>query len=233
MPRHSQSRFVTVFSALAGACVAAVTGAACNEYDVSNLRGHDIFWQIESDVVADLLFVIDNSASMNEEQELLGTSFSAFVEAIEGTISDLQIGVTTTDVDHDEAGQLTAPLMTANDPDLATLTEDHESLRKHLQIDKWLVYGSGGWSSAAALHYAKTYPDRTLGLVLQGVVSGSGSKEEVRNLFTRSGFMRTCIASFEANVAGRVSAVARRREWEQEHITTRGAAAALQHMWYG
>ena len=120
-----------------------------------------------------------------------------------------------------------------NDPDLATLTEDHESLRKHLQIDKWLVYGSGGWSSAAALHYAKTYPDRTLGLVLQGVFSGSGSKEEVMNLFTRSGFMRTCIASFEANVAGRVSAVARRREWEQEHVGTRGAAAALQHMWYG
>jgi hypothetical protein len=121
MPRHGQHRFVTTYTALISASIAALIGAGCNEYDVSNLRGHDVFWQNESNVVADLLFVIDNSASMKEEQELLGTSFSAFVEAIEDTISDLQIGVTTTDVDSDEAGQLTAPLMAANDPDLSAL----------------------------------------------------------------------------------------------------------------
>lgn len=49
----------------------------------------------------DILFVIDNSGSMNEEQISLSANFSAMVsvlENIEGGLPDLQIGVVSTDV---------------------------------------------------------------------------------------------------------------------------------------
>jgi hypothetical protein len=94
---------------------------SCTEYDYSNLRGHDVYLQPDNDMVADLLFVIDNSASMAEEQALLGASFQAFVEAIEGTSADLQVGITTTDVDSDEAGHLTSSLMNQDTADLASV----------------------------------------------------------------------------------------------------------------
>ncbi len=53
-----------------------------------------------------------------------------------------------------------------NSPD--HLVADLESLRLHLEIDKWLVFG-GSWGSTLALHYAETHPQRCRGLVLRGV----------------------------------------------------------------
>ena len=105
---------------LALCATAVLLSASCTEYDYSNLRGHDVYLQPENDVVADLLFVIDNSASMAEEQALLGASFQAFVEAIEGTSADLQLGITTTDMDTDDAGLLTSELMREDTADLAS-----------------------------------------------------------------------------------------------------------------
>lgn len=48
------------------------------------------------------------------------------------------------------------------------LRDDIEKLRKHLQIDKWLVFG-GSWGSALALLYGQTYPERCLGFILRGI----------------------------------------------------------------
>ena len=48
------------------------------------------------------------------------------------------------------------------------LVADIEKLRKHLQIDKWLVFG-GSWGSTLALAYAETHPDRVSELVLRGI----------------------------------------------------------------
>ena len=48
------------------------------------------------------------------------------------------------------------------------LVADMESLRQHLNIDKWLVCG-GSWGSALALAYAQRHPDRCLALVLRGI----------------------------------------------------------------
>ena len=48
------------------------------------------------------------------------------------------------------------------------LVEDIETIRKHLNIDHWLVFG-GSWGSTLALAYAETHPDRVLGLVLRGI----------------------------------------------------------------
>src|SRR5438132_5084386 len=43
-----------------------------------------------------------------------------------------------------------------------------ESLRKHLGIATWLVFG-GSWGSTLALAYSETHPNRTTHLVLRGI----------------------------------------------------------------
>lgn len=48
------------------------------------------------------------------------------------------------------------------------LVEDMEKLRKHLGIERWLVFG-GSWGSCLSLAYAETYPDRVTELVLRGI----------------------------------------------------------------
>lgn len=48
------------------------------------------------------------------------------------------------------------------------LVEDIERLRKHLNIDRWLVFG-GSWGSTLALAYAQTHPEAVTELVLRGI----------------------------------------------------------------
>jgi len=48
------------------------------------------------------------------------------------------------------------------------LVEDIERLRRHLGIDKWVVFG-GSWGSTLALAYAIRHPERVSGLILRGV----------------------------------------------------------------
>jgi proline iminopeptidase len=48
------------------------------------------------------------------------------------------------------------------------LVEDTEKLRKHLDIDQWVVFG-GSWGSTLALAYAETHPRSVRGLILRGV----------------------------------------------------------------
>ena len=48
------------------------------------------------------------------------------------------------------------------------LVSDMETLRNHLGIGKWLVFG-GSWGTALALAYAQTHPGPVTSLVLRGV----------------------------------------------------------------
>jgi len=48
------------------------------------------------------------------------------------------------------------------------LVEDIEVVRKHLGIDKWVVFG-GSWGSTLALAYAESYPEIVKALILRGV----------------------------------------------------------------
>ncbi|KAL5007246.1 hypothetical protein ScPMuIL_016052 [Solemya velum] len=48
------------------------------------------------------------------------------------------------------------------------LVEDIERLRKHLGIDRWVVFG-GSWGSTLSLAYSETHPDRVKALVLRGI----------------------------------------------------------------
>lgn len=48
------------------------------------------------------------------------------------------------------------------------LIGDLETLRRHLNIDHWFVFG-GSWGSTLALAYGEAHPERCLGLALRGI----------------------------------------------------------------
>lgn len=48
------------------------------------------------------------------------------------------------------------------------LVEDLETLRTHLSIPRWLVFG-GSWGSTLALAYSATHPQAVAGLILRGI----------------------------------------------------------------
>lgn len=50
----------------------------------------------------------------------------------------------------------------------ADLVNDIEALRRHLGIDRWLVFG-GSWGSTLGLAYAAAHPQACLALVLRGI----------------------------------------------------------------
>jgi len=50
----------------------------------------------------------------------------------------------------------------------AHLIDDIESIRRHLGIERWVVFG-GSWGSTLALAYAEAHPERVLGLILRGI----------------------------------------------------------------
>jgi proline iminopeptidase len=52
--------------------------------------------------------------------------------------------------------------------DVHTFISDMELLRKHLGIDRWLIFG-GSWGSTLSLCYAQEHPEHTHGLILRGV----------------------------------------------------------------
>jgi len=52
------------------------------------------------------------------------------------------------------------------------LVEDMEKLRRHLNVDKWLVAG-GSWGATLALAYGTRHADRCLGFILRGVFLGT------------------------------------------------------------
>lgn len=65
------------------------------------------------------------------------------------------------------AGRST-PLGELRDNTTPHLIADLETLRKHLGIEQWLIFG-GSWGSTLAIAYAETHPERCLGLALRGI----------------------------------------------------------------
>jgi proline iminopeptidase len=51
------------------------------------------------------------------------------------------------------------------------LVDDLETLRKHLNIERWVVFG-GSWGSTLALAYASRHSRQVLGMVLRGIFLG-------------------------------------------------------------
>ncbi len=57
------------------------------------------------------------------------------------------------------------------------LVEDIEALRRHLQVERWLVFG-GSWGSTLALTYGIHHPERCLGFVLRGIFLATAREDE-------------------------------------------------------
>ncbi|MFP2928335.1 choice-of-anchor D domain-containing protein [Pyxidicoccus sp. 3LG] len=75
---------------------------------VTKAEQTDRFFQ-ESEAKVDVLFVVDNSGSMMEEQQSLGQNFAAFLSAANQAAVDYRIGVTTTGLDPSPGGWSECP----------------------------------------------------------------------------------------------------------------------------
>jgi len=90
----------------------------CVEYDVITHSFDDFFVQENNIVLSDILFVIDDSASMTEEQVRLQANFASLLDTIVEAEADFQIGIVTTDTTSDQAGLLRGGAITADDPQI-------------------------------------------------------------------------------------------------------------------
>jgi proline iminopeptidase len=70
---------------------------------------------------------------------------------------------------HDQRGAgRSTPSACVEKNDTQRLVADIEALRRHLGIERWIVFG-GSWGSSLALAYAETHPSQVIALVLRGV----------------------------------------------------------------
>ncbi|MCB9746002.1 MAG: VWA domain-containing protein [Alphaproteobacteria bacterium] len=76
---------------------------ACIDYEYAETKLTDVYVQSTEDVITDVLFVIDDSASMREEQERLADNFEAFTGVLLEATADFRLGVITTDPARDGA----------------------------------------------------------------------------------------------------------------------------------
>lgn len=90
----------------------------CSEYEYNERVVTDVFHQPVDESKSDVLFVIDNSASMGEEQERLASNFAAFTDILLSSTTDFRLGVITTDPG--EGGQMRGAWL---DADTASLEE--------------------------------------------------------------------------------------------------------------
>lgn len=60
------------------------------------------------------------------------------------------------------------PLGELRDNTTPHLVEDIEALRRHLRIQRWLVFG-GSWGSTLAIAYGEAHPERCTGFILRGI----------------------------------------------------------------
>lgn len=86
--------------------IALLAGCA-SDHDIHRVDYDDVFYQEGTDQ-ADILFVVDDSISMADEQVLVAEGFDRFIWAVGETDVDFHLGVVTTDMDesNEERGLL-------------------------------------------------------------------------------------------------------------------------------
>ncbi|MGJ8663788.1 MAG: prolyl aminopeptidase [Marinicella sp.] len=67
------------------------------------------------------------------------------------------------------------PLGNITDNTTSHLVKDIETIREHLNIEQWVVFG-GSWGSTLSLVYSQTHRDRVLGLIVRGVFFGTSEE---------------------------------------------------------
>ena len=97
----------------------------CSDHELVRLDREDYFLQAGTDQ-ADILFVIDDSQSMADEQALVAHGFRSFIDAMGETEVDFHLGVITTDMDVSNPGR--GKLV--GEPAIITQYDDYEALFK-------------------------------------------------------------------------------------------------------
>lgn len=82
---------------------------------------------------------------------------------------------------HDQRGAgKSRPYAELRENTTQNLVEDIEKLRKHLKLDKILLFG-GSWGSTLALAYGEAYPENVSGMVLRGIFTAT--KAEIDHFY--------------------------------------------------
>lgn len=103
---------------------------ACNDNEFSRASRTDEFWQAPSNLV-DILWVIDNSVSMLNEQEAVALGAEDFIANLETTEMDFHLGVLNTDVDRSNPN---AGVLLGNPPVLTKDTSGYaDAFRSRVQ----------------------------------------------------------------------------------------------------
>jgi proline iminopeptidase len=91
---------------------------------------------------------------------------------------------------HDQRGaKKSKPYAETRENKTQYLVEDIEKLRKHLNLEKTLVFG-GSWGTTLALVYAETYPENVSGMILRGVFTGTKEEMDFHYRFVKWFFPR-------------------------------------------
>lgn len=107
-----------VWARIQGLVGAAALLTGCPDYNVSRIKLSDVYTQATPAAPVDVLWVVDSSATMSEEQAALAENFDAFAAVLFQTDVDFRLGVTTTDVEA-QGGALVGPVL---DPDTEDLS---------------------------------------------------------------------------------------------------------------
>jgi len=108
----------------------ALLGCSGSENKIGRLTQTDVFHQVPTNMV-DVLWVVDNSSSMADEQEKIGDRFGDFILGLNDADVDWHVGVISTDLDEPEgAGMLRGEprILTADTPDYLRLFQERVEL---------------------------------------------------------------------------------------------------------
>jgi len=92
------------------------------------------------------------------------------------------------------------PLGSLSDNTTSHLIADMESLRRHLNVARWVLFG-GSWGSTLSLAYALSHAEHVAGMILRGVFLGSRAEVDWFLSGVR-GFVPEAWAEFSRNVDG-------------------------------
>ena len=101
------------------ATIVSVFCFGCMDYSVSRKYYKDSFVQPSREAGVDILWMIDDSASMFEEQDQLAAHSDSFIRYLSAVPVDFKMGVATTDMSIPEPGIFVGPLLSPDTEDLS------------------------------------------------------------------------------------------------------------------
>ena len=108
---------------LALASLGATLVAGCATESAVAFQEKTDTWAQAPNNQVDILFVIDDSFSMEEEQQTLAAGFAAFASELESSGTDFQLGVITTSFDYTDPNRG----VLIGDPPILTQNDDYEA----------------------------------------------------------------------------------------------------------